>query len=85
MLDSTWIGYDIKTNEHLVVLENGGPAIRVRTVKPKPQGERWNAQSVREVAATVLHPNPKDDSQEEPRVERDTRGSGHERRGGERW
>ena len=31
-VEATWVGIDRKTNEHLVVLDDGGPAIRVSTV-----------------------------------------------------
>ena len=42
-LEATWVGYETRSNEHLVVLAGGGPAIRVRTVRPRSESERCNA------------------------------------------
>ena len=36
--DATWVGYNDRSNEHIVVLKEGGPAIKVRTVRPKAEG-----------------------------------------------
>ena len=33
--DATWVGYNDRSNEHIVVLKEGGPAIKVRTVSQK--------------------------------------------------
>ena len=40
--DATWVGYNDKSNEHIVVVK-GGPAVKVRTVRPRARGERWRA------------------------------------------
>ena len=72
----TWVGMTQRTNEHLVVLAQGGPAVRVRTVKRKPLEDRWDADAVREVKATPYKPNPKDQSQAE--VHDASRGQGDE-------
>ena len=82
MVDGTWVDYDNKTSEHIIILPGGGPAIKARTVKPKPSSSRWCAKAIKEIQATVKIPNPIDKDQREPRVERDTRGTGHERQGG---
>ena len=39
MLEATWVGYSSRSNEHLVILKEGGPAIRVRTAKPMAEGK----------------------------------------------
>ena len=62
--DATWVG--------IVVLKEGGPAIKVR--RPKAEGERWSAIAIKDILATPDMPNPKDDSQKDPRSERNTRG-----------
>ena len=54
-------------------MKEGGPAIKVRTVGPKAQGERWSAIAIKNIVATQDMPNPKDDSQKHPRSERNTR------------
>ena len=54
--------------------KEGGPAIKVRTVRPKAEGERWSAIAIKDIVATPDMPNPKDDSQKDPRSERNTRG-----------
>ena len=65
------------------MLAGGGPAIRVRTVRPRSEGERWNAQAVKEIRATPDVPNPKDEKQTEPKTERDTQGVDFGARGGQ--
>ena len=72
--DATWVGYNDRNNEYIVVLKEGGPAIKVRTVRPKTEGERWSAIAIKDIVATPDMPNPKDDSQKDPRSERNTRG-----------
>ena len=69
-----WVGYNDRSNEHIVVLKEGGPAIEVRTGRPKAEGERWSAIAIKDIVATPDMPNPKDDSQKDPRSERNTRG-----------
>ena len=68
------MGYNDRSNEQIVVLKEGGPAIKVRTVRRKAEGERWSATAIKDVVATADTPNPKDDSQKDPRGERNTRG-----------
>ena len=43
--EATWVGFNTRKGEHVVVLPGGGPAIRVRTARPRPSSERWSAQS----------------------------------------
>ena len=49
-----------------MVLKEGGPAIKVRTVRPRAGGERWSAIAIKDIAATPDMPNPKDESQKGP-------------------
>ena len=39
--DAAWFGFNARSNEHIVVLKDGGPALKARTVKPKSASERW--------------------------------------------
>ena len=48
-VDATWVGIDRKTNEHVVVLDDGGAAIRVRTVTRKPMSARWNKEKIEHI------------------------------------
>ena len=57
-----------------MVLKDGGPAVKVRTVRPKAEGDRWSAIAIKEIVATPDAPNPKDESQKDLRSERNTRG-----------
>ena len=72
--DATWVGYNDRSNEQIVVLKEGGPAIKVRTVRPKAEEERWSAIAIKDIVATPDMPNPKDDSQKDPRSDRSTGG-----------
>ena len=74
--DGTWAGFGDRSHEHIVVLTSGGPAIKVRTVRPKAESERWRAEEITAIVATPDAQNPKDPQQECPRAERDTRGPG---------
>ena len=74
MMEATWVGYSTRSNEHIVVMSGGGPAIRVRTVKPRPESEQWSYDAIIAIAATPDKPNPRDSSQTAPRPERDTQG-----------
>ena len=64
----TWAGYNDRNTEHIEVLKEGGPAIKVRTVRPKAEGERWSAIAIKDIMATPDMPNPKDDSQKDVRL-----------------
>ena len=81
-VEATWVGYSTRSNEHIVVLQNGGPAIRVRTVKSRPESERWCHNALNEVIATPDVPNPSDARQNEPKPERETKGIDYGARGG---
>ncbi len=82
-VEATWVGIDKRTNEHLVVLDDGGPAIRVRTVTRRPMSGRWNTEKVKKVRARPLNPNPQDDEQTETLPERLTKGMEITERGDE--
>ena len=56
----TWVGYDDKSNEHIIVVKDGGPAIRVRSVRPRPESQRWNSKAIEDIIATPDKPNPAD-------------------------
>ena len=60
MVDAVWVGIAKRSNEHIIVIEGGGPAIRCRTIKRRPMSDRWQADKVAEIKATPRRPNPKD-------------------------
>ena len=62
-LDAAWVGFDEKSHEHLVVLAKGGPAMRVRSIRAKPESERWSGEAIEEIKATGDKPNPKNEEQ----------------------
>ena len=70
---ATWVGIDPKTNEHVVVVSEGGAAIRVRTVLRRSVGDRWNVDAIKTIRASPRMPNPKDESQTWVMPERLTR------------
>ena len=72
-VEATWVGIDRKTNEHVVVLADGGPTIRARTVTRRPMSARWNIEKVKKVRAKPRNPNPKDEEQLEALPERLTK------------
>ena len=52
------MGVAKKSNEHIVVREGGGPAIRCRSVKRRPVASRWSAEKVAEIEASQRRPCP---------------------------
>ena len=72
--DDTWVGHNDRSNEHIEVLKEAGPAIKVRTVRAEANGERWSAIAIKDIVATPDVPNPKKDSQKDPKSECNTRG-----------
>ena len=56
---ATWVGIDAKTNEHVVVIGEGGAAIRVRTVPRRPASDRWNVDAVKAMQACPRVPQAK--------------------------
>ena len=80
--EATWVGFDNRTNEH-VVLSEGGPAMKVRTVKPRAEGDRWSLKAINDIEATPDVPNPKDRAQPKPKNEADTGGLDFGTTGGE--
>ena len=42
-IEGTWVGFVRRSNEHLVALPNGGPVLRVRTIKRRPDSMKWTA------------------------------------------
>ena len=57
-VEATWTGFETRSNEHFVILKDGGPAIKVRTVKPRAEGDRWSADAIFKIMATPDAPNP---------------------------
>ena len=56
-LEGTWVGVHDRTGEHIVVLKTG-QAIKVRTIKLKPESERWKADAISCIRATPRQPDP---------------------------
>ena len=62
------------SNEHLVVMAKGGPAIKVRTIMRKPEKDRWCSDAIQGICATPREPKHTDKTQTRPNSERDTEG-----------
>ena len=58
----------------MVILKDKGPAIEVRTVKPRASSDRWSSTAIEDIIATPDMPNPKDENQHELKSERNTKG-----------
>ena len=70
---ATWDGIDATTNAHVVVIGEGGPAIRVRTVLRRPASDRWNVDAVKAMQASLRVPNPENLRQAKVMPERVTK------------
>ena len=81
--EARWVGYSGRTAGHVVILPQGGAAIKVRTAKSRRLSERWNAEAITCVIATPDAPNPKDLNQIDPRSERETLGLDFGAKGGQ--
>ena len=51
-----WLGHCQQSNEVLIGTNHG--VIRAFTVARKPEGERWNAEAIRDVKGTPQQPDP---------------------------
>ena len=71
-VDAIWVGIAKKSNEHIVIIENEGPAIRCRIIKRRPEGDRWQASRVKEIKATPRRPNPREPEDQELTTEKET-------------
>ena len=67
------MGIDAKTNEHVVALDDGGAAIRVRTIIRRPLTARWNPEKIQKIRARPRNPNPENADQPDVLPERLTR------------
>ena len=53
----TWVGIDIKSGMHIVVLKSD-VAVRVRTIKRRPDSEKWDPDVLLNITCTPRIPNP---------------------------
>ena len=68
--DATWVGVARRSNEHIVVLEQGGQAIRCRSVRRRPEVNKWDAEKMRNIVASPRMPNPEDPSRPDFDIDR---------------
>ena len=73
-ISGIWVGLTSRSGENLVILPEGGPVIRVRTVVRRPASERWDAKAISDVIALPRLPNPRDTRQEKIEPESMTQG-----------
>ena len=52
-------------NEHTVILEDGGHAVRCRTIKRRPKDARWDGKTISGIVATPREPNPSEPDKKE--------------------
>ena len=67
--EAIWVGVAKQSNEHIVVLLEGGQAIRCRTVKRRPLDSRWDGEAVSEIKATPRRPNPKEPNEKHIKID----------------
>ena len=53
------------SNEHNVILEDGGHAVRCRTIKRTPKDARWDGKTISGIVATPRKPNPSEPDKKE--------------------
>ena len=58
--DAIRAGVARRSNEHIVVLEQGGQAIRCRWVKRRPEVNKWDAEKIRNIVASPRMPPAED-------------------------
>ena len=60
---ATWIGVTARSNEHMVILPNGGSAYRVRSVRRVPEGDPWRGEDIQNVMASPKKPKTEERAQ----------------------
>ena len=63
--EAVWVGIAKMSNEHIVVLEDGGRAVRCRTIKRRPRDARWDGKTISGIVATPRKPNPNEPDEKE--------------------
>ena len=63
--EAVWVGIAKMSNEHIVILEDGGHAVRCRTSKRRPKDARWDGKTISGIVATPRKPNPSEPHKKE--------------------
>ena len=63
--EAVWVGIVKMSNEHTVVLEDGGHAVRCRTIKSRPKDARLDGKTILGIVATPRKPNSSESDKEE--------------------
>ena len=63
--EAVWVGIAKMANEHIVILEDGGHAVRCRTIKRRPKDARWDGKTISRIVATPRKPNPSEPDKKE--------------------
>ena len=50
-IEATWVGVHDRTGEHVVLSRNSGLAVKVRTIRLRPEAERWNYEVIEAIRA----------------------------------
>lgn len=66
-VEGTWVGIHDRTNEHLVVVNKGGPALRIRTVRRRPEANRWDMVGIDDMQANPRMPETRERAGTAPR------------------
>ena len=56
---AVWVGAHDRTNEHVVIAADCGPAVRVRSIKRMTEQERWDSTEIHKVLARPRQPDPR--------------------------
>ena len=73
-IEYTWVGFASCTHGHIVVAPGRGPALRIRTVRARPESERWSLKAVQKIVCIPDNLNPKDPAQTAVQPEGRTKG-----------
>ena len=63
-IQGTWVGVCRWTGEHIIILDGGGAAIRVRSIRRMVQEKRWDKDRIDAIIARPRTPNPRRGAQE---------------------
>ena len=63
--EAVWVSIAKMSNEHTVILEDGGNAVRCRTIKRRPKDARWDGKTISGIVATPRKPNTSEPDKKE--------------------
>ena len=71
--DGVWLGATFNSNEHIVAM-NDGKVVRARSVRGRPEGEKWSKEAIDLIKGVPWNPSAHDDKYDQDVIPRAPQG-----------